>query len=653
MSIQDKNYLGLDGFVWWFGIVEGRQDPLGLGRVQVRIYGWHTDSLTQIPSSHLPWAHVVHAVNDRGFATPREADMVFGFFSDGRNAQLPVVMGIVPGYFTHKPNTGKGFNDLRSHDTLVLSPKKPVARKYRTDGSGIIITEANTADANTLESLRHPNADEFDQDSITGVARYENLANTVIAARKTNLDKNIQTANNTKWSEPYPAFNPLYPYNQANETESGHVFELDDTPGSERVHIAHRSGSYVEWFPTGSKVEKITKSNYQIVMADDHLHVMGRVMITVDSDALIRVKGDVVLEGGGKMTANIAGDVDFSVGGGFNVKAKSVNFDTSGDASIIAGSVHLTSSGDLNLKGGGNANLEGSDVNIMGDAQAVLQGGIVGITGPSMIGSLLSVNEGSPSASGAASGSRKGLPAAISALTKNSGEAAPETVPVPLPGPFLPDFDPETGTAFVQQQFLVANANNTIANNDLTTPDANTANVPTMNCTFDASTKMFLPDPNSWSIGAAGLALIKGSEGYAKVVAGGVTSYPDPATGGEPLTIGYGTTAVAINQPVTLGQVISEATAESYLMDAINTTFLPVLQQTITVPITQNMIDACLSLMYNIGPGNFTKSTLRKRINAQAWCDAGNAFLAWNKAGGKALPGLTTRRKKERALFLT
>lgn len=636
MSASDKNFMGLDSFVWWFGIVENRQDPLGLGRVQVRIYGWHTASLSDIPSENLPWASMVFSVNDRVFSTPREDDVVFGFFADGRSGQFPVVMGIVPGYFTQPPNTGEGFNDLRPQSTLVNAPKHPVSRTYNTDGSGITIGEANTANSQVLESLRHPNADELDQNSISGVTRYQNLANTVITARKTNLDKNIYSANNFRWSEPYPAFNPLYPYNQANETESGHVFELDDTPGSERIHIAHRSGSYVEWVPTGTKVEKITKSNYQIVMADDYLHVMGKVAITIDADCLIKCNGDVILEAGGKLSSNIAGDVNFSIGGGFNVFANSINLESQEDITLI------TNSGNIDLDSSGNLNLLSSEITAM-------QGNEVGISAQEsvLIDDVEEINSGNaPQASG---GSSVALPSAISGLVKNTGEAAPEEVPVPIPGPFYPNFDPETGTAYKQQLFLNPSANNT-----LIPPDSNTANIPTQNCNFDPASHTFISDPNTWAIGQAGLSLIKSAEGFAKVVSPDtVTSYPDPATGGEPLTIGYGTTAVAINQPVTLGELISRATAESYLETAINNEFLPTLRQTITVPLTQNMIDSILSLIYNIGAGNFTKSTLRKRINAQQWCAAGDAFLVWNKAAGKVLPGLTSRRQKERSLFLT
>lgn len=679
MSSLDKNFLGMDGFIWFFGVVEDRQDPLGLGRVKVRIYGWHSESLTDIPSESLPWAHVVHSNNDRAFATPREADLVIGFFADGRNGQAPIILGIVPGYFTSKPDTGSGFHDLRTKETLKLSPKHPIKRTYNKDGSGIVIEEANTASNTVLESLRHPNSDEFDKESISGVARYENLANTVIKARKTNLDKDVITANGVQWSEPYPAYNPLYPYNQANETESGHIFELDDTPKHERIHLAHRSGSYVEWFPTGTKVEKVTKSNYSIVMADDHLHVMGKVMITIDNDALIKVKGDVILEAGNNLSANVAGSMNFSVGENLNIKSKNLNLDVATDITLVSQSVHLAgqsvditsadtkiaSSGDLNLSAGGAGNFQsGSDMNLLAGGGSKLTGSGVDINGGSSVkiqGSDVAIKKGAASASGASSaaaGTATGLPAAAGKATKTTGEAAAETVPVPLKSVLI-DFDPETAVAYKQQQFLVDKGDGT-----LTTPDApasntsNTSNTSSNNsssaCGFDPLTHTFLSDPSSWAISDNGLSFIKRKEGFAKVVkADTVAAYPDPPGSATTFAIGYGTTGPAVDQTITIGTLISRATAEEYLRYAINKKFLPKLRQTISVPLTQNMIDACLSFMYNIGEDGFSGSTMRKRINEKNWCAAADAMLAWKFVDKVPNASLLARRRDERALFLT
>ena len=73
----------------------------------------------------------------------------------------------------------------------------------------------------------------------------------------------------------------------------------------------------------------------------------------------------------------------------------------------------------------------------------------------------------------------------------------------------------------------------------------------------------------------------------------------------------------------------------------------------VKVDLTQNEFDALVSLIYNIGAGNFQKSTLLKVLNQEKYDAAANQFLRWNKAGGNVLAGLTKRREHERELFLT
>lgn len=665
-----KYFAGEDFQGFWVGVVEGRQDPLELGRVQIRMFAVHNPSLTEIPSENLPWAIITQGMNGKEFSTPKESDVAFGIWLDS-SKQIPLMLGILPGFETNPPSTGSGFHDLRSLATIALAPKIPVSRKYNTDGSGIVINEANTASNAVLESLRHPNADELNQLSISGVGRYQNLANTVIAARKNNLDRGVQSANNFRWSEPYPAYNPEYPYDNVTVTESGHVIEYDDTPHSERIHIAHRSGTFSEIYPTGTKVEKITKSNYQIVMADDYLHVMGKVAITVDGDCLVRVKGDTILETGGKLTANVAGDTDFSVGGSFNVQAKEINLTASDTATVIgkqvfftgqssiditSGVTTLSSDGDLNFKAGGDLNSQGSSINLLASGLAAMAGASVGISGGVQIDGLISVNQGAPTpgpAGKATAGHSAGIPAGMGPLQKNTGVAPPETVPIPFNINTV-QLDPITGAAYVQRLFLDAGPNNTVANNNLVAPDANVAAINTAGCMFDASTKTFLQSPSQWEISTNGLALIQGAEGFAKVISPDVvTAYPDPATHAEPITIGYGTTAAALGQPVTLGETISRAQALDFLTICIESAFLPVLQSTIKVPITQNMLDACMSLIYNIGETNWRASSVLSQINQKNWCKAGAAFLLWNKANHKVNQGLVNRRAKEKALFLS
>jgi len=94
-----NNFAGLNGFIWWVGEVENRVDPLALGRCQVRIFGWHTDDKSLIPTKDLPWAHPMNSINTAKQFQPLEiGDWVVGFFMDGEGGQFPIMMGMLPGF---------------------------------------------------------------------------------------------------------------------------------------------------------------------------------------------------------------------------------------------------------------------------------------------------------------------------------------------------------------------------------------------------------------------------------------------------------------------------------------------------------------------------------------------------------------------------
>ena len=93
-----NNFAGLNGFVWWVGQIEDRADPLGIGRCRVRIFGWHTDNKSMIPTESLPWAHPVFPLNNsKSFQSPELNEWVVGFFMDGESGQFPIMFGVMPG----------------------------------------------------------------------------------------------------------------------------------------------------------------------------------------------------------------------------------------------------------------------------------------------------------------------------------------------------------------------------------------------------------------------------------------------------------------------------------------------------------------------------------------------------------------------------
>ena len=128
--MQDYSYfMGKDGFTWFVGCVEDRNDPERLGRVRVRCLGYHTEDKTKIPTEDLPWASVMMPVttpsmNGLGetpsFLTP--GSWVIGFFTDAQTMQEPVVMGTLPGRNSVDRDKSKGFNDPTNEYTSDFGP---------------------------------------------------------------------------------------------------------------------------------------------------------------------------------------------------------------------------------------------------------------------------------------------------------------------------------------------------------------------------------------------------------------------------------------------------------------------------------------------------------------------------------------------------
>jgi len=122
-------------------------------------------------------------------------------------------------------------------------------------------------------------------------------------------------------------------------------------------------------------------------------------------------------------------------------------------------------------------------------------------------------------------------------------------------------------------------------------------------------------------------------------------TYPDPATGGKPWTIGWGATGMDIG-PST---VWTQAQADADLQKRIDKLGESI--DNYSVPLTCNQKGALVSLAYNIGIGNLGTSTLLKCLRRGDIAGASSQFLAWNKAAGKVMQGLVNRRKAEKAVF--
>ena len=115
-------------------------------------------------------------------------------------------------------------------------------------------------------------------------------------------------------NEPPSQYAPEYPHNNVYQTESGHVKEYDDTPGAQRIKERHFSGTSYEIQPDGSKIEKIVRDNYTLILHDDTIEVGGNINIIVSQNCNLAVAGYV--------TANVGGDIDVQAAGDVTVTSE-------------------------------------------------------------------------------------------------------------------------------------------------------------------------------------------------------------------------------------------------------------------------------------------------------------------------------------------
>jgi len=135
-----------DGFNWWIGVVEDRMDPEKLGRVKIRIYGYHTDNKVLLPTEDLPWAIPIHPITSAASSGVGASPLgilpgtwAIGFFLDGEDMQQPAFFGTI---------------GTKTAEQTFLTPKEkePVANKNEgvlLDGSGNPVTDGS---GNTVKS---------------------------------------------------------------------------------------------------------------------------------------------------------------------------------------------------------------------------------------------------------------------------------------------------------------------------------------------------------------------------------------------------------------------------------------------------------------------------------------------------------------------
>ena len=236
-----------DNTRWFIGVVKNINDPLELGRVQVKIFGIHEGTKEDIPDADLPYAQVVMPITEGGVKGLGNTvglqvnARVFGIFLDGKHSQDPLVLGSLP--------------------------------KIEEESDGAI------KDVTTSQLARGTNTLSKANDSIIDDTPYDSR------------------------------YKAAYPNNAVHQTSSGHVIEIDDTSGYERIHIFHKSGTFIEMHENGDVVTQ-HKNGFRTVTGNDKLHVTKDLDIIVGGDCNFSVNGDIVMTSLSNIDIHAAGQIE-------------------------------------------------------------------------------------------------------------------------------------------------------------------------------------------------------------------------------------------------------------------------------------------------------------------------------------------------------
>jgi len=201
------------------------------------------------------------------------------------------------------------------------------------------------------------------------LATGNNLGRTVILKKEAAAKTGVRIANGGTWDQSPNPYNATYPYNKVTQTESGHIQEWDDTPGSERIHTYHRSGTFSEIDANGTQVNRIVGDGFEIMERNGFIYVKGAYCVTVDGAMNLRTDNVFNLEVSGAANINIYNNANINVSGNTNLAVGAT-------LNAKADKINLESVKQFNIKAGTGLNIEaGMDINVNTFGSLISQAG--------------------------------------------------------------------------------------------------------------------------------------------------------------------------------------------------------------------------------------------------------------------------------------
>ena len=290
-----------------------------------------------------------------------EGSWVIGFFSDSIQKQQPIIMGTLPGYPDAVANPKKGFNDPNGK-----YPSSSLGHSRHGIKESDVSRLARGADSETHSSLLKRRLRKLESVPLATKPNLGTVSDVLTTAQTREDWAELDPKSVTSSETPYTS--ATYPFNHVFESESGHIFEIDDTPDGERLLREHKSGTFEEVHPDGSKVVKVIGDDYEIVAGNKKIYINATgkaegLDLTVRGNVRQYVTGDyvdVTTEGNEQRINN----------GTFKLVAKSniLAATTGGTLTLNAsGNVSIdTTSGIMSIKSGTTLNMKSATAMTIG-----------------------------------------------------------------------------------------------------------------------------------------------------------------------------------------------------------------------------------------------------------------------------------------------
>jgi hypothetical protein len=222
----------------------------------------------------------------------------------------------------------------------------------------------------------------MDEPDTNKLARHENVGSTIVPFKESARVTGVSIANGGTWDQSNIPYNADYPFNKVFASESGHLMEFDDTSGSERIHLYHKTGTFVEIDGNGTQVNRIVGDSFEVLERNGYVYVKGALNVNVEGANTLKVSGTADIEINGKTTINVYNDVELNVSGNADISIGETLRAKATSIKMEADDFHITSNGLLNITGqavnilGTTTNMQATTaLNIKGDIATLIHGG--------------------------------------------------------------------------------------------------------------------------------------------------------------------------------------------------------------------------------------------------------------------------------------